>query len=277
MSNIVRMTENNHEMVSNYIYQNFWGCIEIAKIFDKNGLRNIISDKNAGTFLGFINDDDILEGLFVFTNNKRFLLHFINDDVTKKVDLLKAIKHFKPEYMSGTSRQVEMVWQMFERTVKRYKYSNSMYMILEDHDLIDTSIVREANISDAKMQVKFLLEIEKSFERNHMTINQMQKRIQEREKSYEYLVIEENKKFVAQGFVEDKIQAFSQIGGVYTTPACRGKGYAKMIVSALCEAILSKGNIPILAVLQDNLSAVTVYESLGFVNTIDFSIIEIEF
>ena len=277
MSNIVRMTENNHEMVSNYIYQNFWGCIEIAKIFDKNGLRNIISDKNAGTFLGFINDDDILEGLFVFTNNKRFLLHFINDDVTKKVDLLKAIKHFKPEYMSGTSRQVEMVWQMFERTVKRYKYSNSIYMILEDHDLIDTSIVREANISDAKMQVKFLLEIEKSFERNHMTINQMQKRIQEREKSYEYLVIEENKKFVAQGFVEDKIQAFSQIGGVYTTPACRGKGYAKMIVSALCEAILSKGNIPILAVLQDNLSAVTVYESLGFVNTIDFSIIEIEF
>jgi len=277
MSNIVRMTEDNHEMVSNYIYQNFWGCIEIAKIFDKNGLRNIISDKNAGTFLGFINDDDILEGLFVFTNNKRFLLHFINDDVTKKVDLLKAIKHFKPEYMSGTSRQVEMVWQMFERTVKRYKYSNSMYMILEDHDLIDTSIVREANISDAKMQVKFLLEIEKSFERNHMTINQMQKRIQEREKSYEYLVIEENKKFVAQGFVEDKIQAFSQIGGVYTTLACRGKGYAKMIVSALCEAILSKGNIPILAVLQDNLSAVTVYESLGFVNTIDFSIIEIEF
>jgi len=127
------------------------------------------------------------------------------------------------------------------------------------------------------MQVKFLLEIEKSFERNHMTINQMQKRIQEREKSYEYLIIEENKKFVAQGFVEDKIQAFSQIGGVYTTPACRGKGYAKMIVSALCEAILSKGNIPILAVLQDNLSAVTVYESLGFVNTIDFSIIEIEF
>lgn len=277
MSNIVRMTENNHEMVSNYIYQNFWGCIEIAKIFDKNGLRNIISDKNAGTFLGFINDDDILEGLFVFTNNKRFLLHFINDDVTKKVDLLKAIKHFKPEYMSGASRQVEMVWQMFERTVKRYKYSNSMYMILEDQDLLDTSIVREANISDAKLQVKFLLEIEKSFERNHMTINQMQKRIHEREKTSEYLVIEENKKFVAQGFVEDKIQAFSQIGGVYTTADCRGKGYAKMIVSALCKAILSKGNIPILAVLQDNLPAVTAYESLGFVKTIDFSIIEIEF
>ncbi|MCH4890385.1 GNAT family N-acetyltransferase [Acidaminobacter sp. JC074] len=277
MSSIVRLTGNDHEMVSKYIYHNFWGCIEIAKVFDKNGLRNVISDKNAGTFLGFMNDEGLLEGLFVFTNNKRFLLHFKNDDVTKKVDLLKAVKHFKPDFMSGPKGQVEKVWQMFERTVKRYKYSNSMYMVLDKHDLEETPLVREASLMDAKKQIKFLLEIEKSFKRNHMTINQMQKRIEERVHTGEYLVVEDQERLVAQGFVEDKIQAFSQIGGIYTSSDYRKKGYAKMIVSALCAEILSKGNIPILAVMSDNASAISVYESLGFVRTIDFSIIEIEF
>ena len=79
-------------------------------------------DKNSGDFYGYF-EEGILEGLFLFTNNKRFLLHFINNNVSKKVDLLKAIKHYKPEYMSGVTENVSIIWKMFERTVKRYKYN----------------------------------------------------------------------------------------------------------------------------------------------------------
>lgn len=282
MSRIIRLTEKDHDRVHDYIYQNFWGCIEIAKIFDKNGCRNKITDKNSGDFLGFVNDEDELEGIFVFTNNRRFLLHFINEDIKKKVDLLKAIKHYKPEYMSGPSEHVEVVWQMFERTVKRYKYSSSMYMVLDDyqnliHRFESDQRVREANENDARSQMKFFLELEKAFKRNHMTINQIQKRIHERMGAKEYLVIEGNGQLVAQGFVEDKINAFTQIGGIYTSSTARGKGYGRKIVEHLSYHIVGEGNIPILAVLQDNRPAISIYESIGFMKKADFSIVEVEF
>lgn len=282
MSSIIKLTENEHHEVSDYIYKNFWSCVEIAKIFDKNGLKNKLSDKNSGDFLGFINDDNVLEGIFVFTNNKRLLLHFVNDEVSKKVDLLKAIKHYKPEYMSGPSEHVQVVWKMFERTVKRYKYTDSMYMVLENHqDLIkgfeSEEMIRQASKEDAREQMKFFLELEKSFRRNHMTINQIQKRILERIGSNEYLVIEKNGHLIAQGFVEDKIKAFSQIGGIYVSESERGHMYGKKIVEHLSYYILKKGQIPMLAVLKDNKVAVHIYEAIGFVNQVDFSIVEIEF
>lgn len=282
MSKIKKLTPQDHESVKHYIYQNFWGCIEIAKIFDKNGCSNKMLEKNSGDFFGYFNESETLEGIFVFTNNKRFLVHFNNNDVTKKVDLLKAIKYYKPEFMSGPKAQVKLIWQMFERTVKRYTYRDSMYMVLEDfskfeRDFLPAENVREASTTDAKEQMRFFVEIEKEFERNHMTINQMQKRISDRKGSKEYLVMDDGLKLIAQGFVEDKIKAFSQIGGVYTSPKYRGNGFGKAIIQTLCYHILQDGQVPILAVLKDNLSAIKVYESLYFKRKVDFSIIELEF
>ncbi len=281
MGIIKKISEKEHEIVKHYIYQNFWGCIEIAKVFDKNGCKNRLSEKNSGDFFGFYNEE-VLEGLFVFTNNKRFLLHYKNSDVTKKVDLLKTIKYYKPEFMSGPKEQVKPIWQMFERTVKRYKYSNSMYMVFDNYQKMMSTfesdeLIREANETDAKSQTRFFLELEKHFKRNHMTINQMQYRIKERMGQKEYLVIDDGIRVISQGFVEDKIKAFSQIGGVYTTPKFRGNGYGKKIVEHLSYHIIDQGNIPILAVLKDNTPAISVYENLGFRAKTDFSIVEIEF
>lgn len=280
----MKLKHSDYDVVKKYIYNNFWECIEIVKIFDKNGLKNRLSDKNSGDFYGFIDDESNLKGIFLFTNNKRFLLNFVDSNVTKKVDLLKAIRHYRPEYMSGVKGNVALIWEMFERTVYRYKYSNSIYMVLEDERTFlaeynddDCTDVRIANIYDARNHVNFLLEVEKEFKRNHLTINQLQNRILERLESNEYLFIEKDNKIVSQAFVEDKINAFYQIGGVYTSVSYRGNSYGKQVVKALCKNILSNGNIPILAVLKDNLAAVSVYEKLHFKAKVDFSIVEIEF
>lgn len=279
LSQIKRLTNTDYELVRSYIYQNFWGCIEIAKCFDKVGIKHRISDKNSGYYFGFFNDN-ILEGIFLFTNNKRFMLHFINPDVSKKVDLLKAIKHYRPEYMSGPTEMVKHIWKMFERTVKRYNYKKSMYMVLNRNDhliLSEELVIREAKVEDAKQYGNFLLTIEKHFGRNHMTINQLQKRIADRVGDHAYLIALDGQKLIGQGFVEDKINAFWQIGGVFTLPEVRGKGVASCLVSQLSERVLNEGYIPILAVLEENVPAVKAYEKLGFEKAVDFSIIEIEF
>lgn len=278
MSKIELLNNQYEKEVQNYIHQNFFECIELAKIYDKNGLKPKINDKNSGAFYGFLNDDEKLEGLFIFTTNKRLLFHYKNSDVTKKVDLLKAIKYYKPEYMSAPRSMIEQVWLMFERTVKRYKYKNSMYMIRESlRPFDDPEEVIEAKASDAMQHMGFFVELEKQFKRNHMTINQIQQRIKNREGKSDYLVIKKQSQIIAQGFIEDEIGAFSQIGGVYTSRHHRRLGYSHKIVKALVNTSLQKGNLPILAVIEDNEAAVNAYKTLGFARKVNFGIYEIEF
>lgn len=279
MNEIRRLTMADEAMVRGYIYRQFWGCIEIAKVYEKTGLKHAQNNKDSGHYYGFFIDDK-LEGLFLFTNNKRLLLHFTSNQVTKKVDLLKAIKVYKPEYMSGPTEMVEQIWKMFERTVFRYKYKKSMYMAMDQKLPVELSTIYEIgtpDIDQLRAQRDFLVQVEKHFGRSHMTINQLLQRVETKAAEGDYLMATEGDKIVAQAFIEEKLNAFWQIGGVYTMPEARGKGIAKAIVSQLAEHIISQGNIPILAVLQDNKAAIRAYEHNGFEKKIEFSIFEIEF
>ncbi|EKD63164.1 MAG: Acetyltransferase, GNAT family protein [uncultured bacterium] len=58
---------------------------------------------------------------------------------------------------------------------------------------------------------------------------------------------------------------YFQIGGVITLPAYRGKGYAKMVVSKLCEHYFEKGfKYGLLFTADKNIAARKVYKKLGF-------------
>lgn len=277
MNNFIKLEINDAESVKNYIYSHFYECLDLAKCFDKKGLKKDLLSKYSGQYYGYFKDEQ-LHGIFLFTYNKRFLFHFDDDDVIKKVDLLKAIRHHKPEFMSATSQQASKVWSMFERTVKRYTYNESMYMILDESTSIQRHpLVREAEKSDVKTKSNFFVDVEKKFGRNHMTINQILSRIIDRHGKHEYLVYTEDDKIVGQGMVEDKINAFHQIGGVFTVPSFRNKGIGKAIMEGLVLSIQDNGGIPLLAVLSQNKSAVELYKSLRFKPVATYSIIEIEF
>lgn len=278
MSQIIKLDERAKPQVEKYLFNNFWGCIELIKSYEKAGLRYQISNKDSGIYYGYY-EKDVLLGLFLFTNNKKLLLHFKSDQVSKKVDLLKAIKYHKPEYMSGPSNMVELIWKMFERTVKRYNYKKSMYMVLNEKqpETEQNPCIVEANFTEAKKASNFLIAVEKHFGRNHMTINQILKRIESKIGSQEYLFVKESEQVLGQGFIEEKVKAFWQIGGIYIAPNLRGKGYARKLVLTLIDVIQKNGCIPILAVLKENKPAVNLYQNIGFEESIEFGILELEF
>jgi len=56
----------------------------------------------------------------------------------------------------------------------------------------------------------------------------------------------------------------TEISAVCTHPDFRGRGYARILVAAVAEAIRQRGEIPILHVLASNAAAIKVYESVGF-------------
>ncbi|WP_291561459.1 MULTISPECIES: GNAT family N-acetyltransferase [unclassified Clostridium] len=66
----------------------------------------------------------------------------------------------------------------------------------------------------------------------------------------------------------------SQIGGVFTLPEVRGNGYAKAMVSKICDNIIAREKIPTLMVSNANVPAVKAYKSLGFDFYDDYLMVE---
>jgi ribosomal protein S18 acetylase RimI-like enzyme len=61
-----------------------------------------------------------------------------------------------------------------------------------------------------------------------------------------------------------KPPGFHELCTVCTHPDVRGRGYGKIVSSAIAEAIVARGDTPYLMVLPDNAPAVGMYKSLGF-------------
>ena len=60
------------------------------------------------------------------------------------------------------------------------------------------------------------------------------------------------------------LDGYTEISAVCAHPASRGRGYPKDLIVTLSNAILERGEIPFLHVLKENLSAIALYEKLGF-------------
>jgi RimJ/RimL family protein N-acetyltransferase len=58
----------------------------------------------------------------------------------------------------------------------------------------------------------------------------------------------------------------AMIGGVWTLPAERDRGYSTAVVAALCAELLAEGRCPYLFYLEQNAPAEHVYKKLGFQN-----------
>jgi ribosomal protein S18 acetylase RimI-like enzyme len=57
---------------------------------------------------------------------------------------------------------------------------------------------------------------------------------------------------------------FGELCTVCSHPDFRGRGYARIVVSAIAEAIVARGDTPYLMVVPDNIAAVGLYTGLGF-------------
>jgi predicted GNAT family acetyltransferase len=61
-----------------------------------------------------------------------------------------------------------------------------------------------------------------------------------------------------------RLTGYVEISAVCVHPAHRGKGYGRILISALAQAIVERGDIPMLHVFTDNGPAIALYDRLGF-------------
>lgn len=79
-----------------------------------------------------------------------------------------------------------------------------------------------------------------------------------------YLGIHSEGRLLAMAGERLDLQGYTEISAVCTHPDAQGKGYAQALLAAVTAHILRRGKVPFLHTRPDNLSAIHVYEKLGF-------------
>lgn len=76
---------------------------------------------------------------------------------------------------------------------------------------------------------------------------------------------EANGKIVSMANIAHRASGYARINSVYTSPEQRGKGYAGMLMTSLCEEIFNEELIPVLFTDASNPASNKVYQRIGFV------------
>ncbi len=89
-------------------------------------------------------------------------------------------------------------------------------------------------------------------------------RFAERTVSSPALFLWEDGDIAAMAYIPHKTARYARINTVVTDRACRGRGYAKALVGAMCRALLSEGLIPMLYADADYPASNAAYRRIGF-------------
>jgi predicted GNAT family acetyltransferase len=80
----------------------------------------------------------------------------------------------------------------------------------------------------------------------------------------EFVGVKLDGRLVAMAGERMRPEGFTEVSGVCTHPAARGRGYASGLMRIVAARILARGETPFLHVYAANKGAIALYESLGF-------------
>ncbi len=140
----------------------------------------------------------------------------------------------------------------------KHYFENWMIVKKGNSNVFTSSLVRRLHTKPDALQLSFLLETRK--DRPRATVD----------KYVEWL----SKMKIYGVFVQDRLVSYSgsflqtpkiwMIGGVYTHPELRNRGYSTLATSAITEEALRNSEAAALFVRSDNHPAIRVYEKIGY-------------
>ncbi|HKL42210.1 MAG TPA: GNAT family N-acetyltransferase [Clostridia bacterium] len=274
MGQFIRLKPEHKTIYNQYIENNFYENLYLNLDFNKD-FKYSPYDKKNGHFYGYF-EKDLLLGVFVFSNNSILHLSYVDDSVLKKLDLLRAIKKYKPKIIKGKKESIEKVVKVFENSIINYKVND--YDIMQHSGIEEFSSGKSCHVTPQLLNKSFdfLVNVERSFERNPKLLNDIKTKLIKKYENNEYFAFQENERIISQGILENKGKNFIVIGSIYTDEKKRKRGYGKRIVQLLINEVINRGKIPLLLVKKENSVAINLYKQLGFQKKADFQIVELK-
>jgi len=263
MGEFFKLKESEFIEAHDYAKGHMSACFFIMQgFYRKNGERYQELD-SAATYYIYREEGDI-KGI-VFVNKSKVLFPFFeSSEAYKKMDLLKIIKYHQPAIIRGIVPVVQSIYKLIERVMPLYQHKKLSFMSYEGEGLNTTVDYVTGSAINFNVAVDFLIGAERAFSRNPLSINQLKIKIGDTRLKNRYYFIKEEEQVVAQGLIEFCYEDEMLIGGIYTHPKRRQKGYGKQMSLLLTQLALSENKCPYLIVEEKNTPACNLYKQIGY-------------
>jgi GNAT superfamily N-acetyltransferase len=265
--------------VESYLKAHYWQAASFYQLFQISEAGDLIGIKE-GFEIYMVSENIEIIGLIAFCGGGLTLVHFVDERVKSKYSVLKTLLALKPSCLKGDTYSVTLAQKILEKSMTTTQDEQYHWMSI-DHDqlenltekkLLDTlALYRQSGVelslaSDVDFQemVPFLIEVEKCFNRNPLSVNQLKKKMTERSLSEAYLLVQVNNQVIGQGLLEYGLPKHRLIGGIYVSMRHRNKGIGLLLTRALVQVVLEKNMLPALTVEVGNEEAIKLYKRLGF-------------
>jgi hypothetical protein len=190
-----------------------------------------------------------------------------DEAVSGMADYLAELGRF-PAYTAGTRSHVEVLLEEIgERGPRDRRAILSEYMVLTGaiKSTGPSGAARAATIDDLETLVSMQVEFEReSFGRNLMERDTLRRLLAYQISEGAAAVVESGGRIVSKAESTVARPYSALVGGVYTLPEMRGRGFSTSCLSALCGELLGRVGSVGLNVFRDNHPARAVYRKVGF-------------
>jgi ribosomal protein S18 acetylase RimI-like enzyme len=257
-----------------YLYRNEEEAAFLIGNAQQFGIMNRRNMLRCGDYFGYF-EGDTIKGIIAFYNLGSCIPHYESIGAIPYFSQLMIMKRFG--MLLGVDRLIRPLFQAINRykalrEVEECKYcvnNNFKPFTLEGIDFVDVS--KESDISAISFVRKAYLRgfgAERTIEDTTLLLSQ-------RNEEEEFVILSKDNNLVAQACIQAFTDTTNQIGAVYTLEEERGKGYAKAVVSELCDRIIQRGKLPTLIVNKNNSAALNAYKAIGFEEREDYLIIRL--
>lgn len=232
---------------------NILRCGDYFGYFEGSALKGVIAFYNMGTCIPHYESNGAAPYFSQLMVMRRYSMIIGKDKIIRP--LLELIRYYK------NFREFEECSYCVNSNFAPFKPEGAEFLdVSGDNDMNILSFVRKAYLKG--------FGAERTIEDTRLLLSQ-------RSEEEEFIILSKDNKLVSQACIQASTDNTSQIGAVYTLEEERGKGYAKAVVSELCERIISKGKLPTLIVNKYNAPALNAYKALGFEQREDYLIIRL--
>lgn len=231
--------------------------------------------RSGSTFFGF-DIDGILHAVVLFSATGVMTCHVDSEAIYKKLDFLKVMRKFKPTLIKSNLKTLEKIQMVLSRVAVCEEIERCLLMETTcDLFVPDRSahgMIVDAALIDIHDAVPFLLEVERAFGRNPLSVNQLKEKVEGMD-NYVYYVDE--RKIMGQAAIEYTAEDHAQLGGVYIRKDYRSRGIGRRVTSVMTQRMLDRGLRVSLLVYKDNLPAVRMYQNLGYQTTCELGLMTV--
>lgn len=265
--------------VDNYLKRHYWQAAAMYQAFSLNEEASIELIKEG--FEVYICAEGIdITGIIINGPGNLVFVHFADERVKSRYGVLKTLLTLRPVCLIGNPFSIKLGLEILSRSLSSevsqsfhwMAYSGEKPPIIERDTLVAQLhalnekhyLVLTANEVPFQPLIPFLIEVEKSFDRNPLSVNQLKKKLEERVMQDAYLLLAFEDKVIGQGLLEYGLPAHKLLGGIYLTQKQRGLGLGGLLTMALMQIVLDQNKLPALTVESSNEAAIHLYEKLGF-------------